>query len=171
MVGGVAAGFADYFNVDPVFVRLGFVLLGLANGIGLLFYVICWVIVPTQDDGVAQQTTAGEHVAEEAAAAGDDEAEEARAAGGQVAEEARAAGQRVREAGERIANEVREVSESGRGHMIAGVILIVVGSVFLLDRFAWMFHWPRWLSFDNLLPLVLVAIGVRLLMRAREERA
>ena len=34
MVGGVAAGFADYFNVDPVFVRLGFVLLALANGIG-----------------------------------------------------------------------------------------------------------------------------------------
>ena len=171
MVGGVAAGFADYFNVDPVFVRLGFVLLALANGIGLLFYVICWVIVPTQDDGVAQQTPAGEHVVEEAAAAGVDVAEEARGAGEQVAEEARAAGERIRAAGENVVNEVRDVAESGRGHMIAGVILIVVGSVFLLDRFAWMFHWPRWLSFENLLPLVLVAIGVRLLMRAREERA
>ena len=110
-------------------------------------------------------------MAEEAAAAGVDVAEEARGAGEQVAEEARAAGERIRAAGENVVNEVREVAGSGRGHMIAGVILIVVGSVFLLDRFAWMFHWPRWLSFENLLPLVLVAIGVRLLMRAREERA
>ncbi len=41
VVDGVGAGFADYFNVDPVLVRLGFVLLAFANGIGLLFYIIC----------------------------------------------------------------------------------------------------------------------------------
>ena len=51
-IGGVCAGFADYFSVDPVLVRLGFVLLAFANGIGVLFYIICWVIMPTNEEGV-----------------------------------------------------------------------------------------------------------------------
>ncbi len=145
----MAAGFADYFNVDPVLVRLGFVLLALANGIGLLFYIICWVIMPTNEEGVPQQTSTG----------------------AKVAEEVRAAGEQVRAAGEQVANEVREVRESGRGRMIGGVILIVLGLMFLLDRFSWVFHWPHWLRFGNLWPLILVAIGVSMLMRSREKRA
>ena len=149
VIGGVAAGFADYFNVDPVLARLGFVLLFLANGIGLLFYIICWVIMPTNEEGVPQQTSTGE----------------------KVAEEVRAAGEQVRAAGERVANEVREVRNGGRGRMIGGVVLIVLGLMFLLDRFSWMFHWPHWLRFGNLWPLILVAIGVSMLMRSREERA
>ena len=41
----------------------------------------------------------------------------------------------------------------------------------LLDRFSWMFRWPYLLSFGYLWALILVAIGVALLMRSREERA
>ena len=50
VLGGVAAGFADYFNMDPVLARLAFVLLALADGVGLLLYVICWAIIPPQED-------------------------------------------------------------------------------------------------------------------------
>jgi phage shock protein C len=39
MVAGVCAGLAEYFNVDPVLVRLVFVLLALAGGPGLLPYM------------------------------------------------------------------------------------------------------------------------------------
>ncbi len=88
-----------------------------------------------------------------------------------MTDEVNAAAERVRAAGERVVNEVREARESGRGHMIAGVILIVLGSMFLLDRVSWMFRWPYWLSFGYLWPLILVAIGVALLMRSREEKA
>jgi len=147
--GGVAAGFADYFNVDPVLVRLGFVLLAFANGIGLVFYIICWVIMPTNEEEAPEQVSPG----------------------GQVTDEVRAAAQQVRAAGARVVNEVREARESGRGHMIAGIILIVLGSIFLLDRLSWMVHWPYWLSFSYLWPLILVAIGVALLLRSREEKA
>jgi len=147
----VAAGFADYFNVDPVLVRLGFVLLALANGVGILFYIIAWVIMPTNE----------EH-----------DASEHKPAGKQVVEEVRVAGEQVRAAGERVANEVREQTKgSGRGHMIGGAVLVAVGFMFLLDRFSWVFHWPHWLRFGNLWPLILVAIGVSMLMRSREEKA
>ena len=88
-----------------------------------------------------------------------------------MTEEVRAAAEQVRAAGEKVVSEVREARESGRGHMIVGIVLITLGSMLLLDRFSWMFHWPYWLRFGNLWPLILVAIGVALLMRSREERA
>lgn len=46
ILGGVCAGVADYFDVDPTIVRLIWVLLTLAWGAGLLLYIIAWIIVP-----------------------------------------------------------------------------------------------------------------------------
>lgn len=45
--GGVCAGIAEYFNIDPTFVRLAFVL-GFFMGFGmtLIVYIICWLVVP-----------------------------------------------------------------------------------------------------------------------------
>lgn len=164
VVGGVAAGFADYFDADPVLIRLGFALLALANGVGVLLYLICWVIMPLNENAVPDQTaaseadpmTAGERIPP--------------SPGETVAEEVHAAAARVRAAGQQVAGEVREVAHAGRARAIFGVILIAIGSMLLLDRFAWMFRWPFWLRFETLWPLVLVAIGVALLLRAREER-
>ena len=48
ILGGVCAGVADYFDVDPTIVRLIWVLLTLAWGAGLLLYIIAWIIVPEQ---------------------------------------------------------------------------------------------------------------------------
>lgn len=45
-IAGVAAGLASYFNVDPVFVRIGFVVLTLFWGWGILVYILLWLIVP-----------------------------------------------------------------------------------------------------------------------------
>jgi phage shock protein C len=47
MIGGVAGGLADYFDVDPTLVRLGIVLAALVSG-GLAFvgYIALWIIMP-----------------------------------------------------------------------------------------------------------------------------
>lgn len=47
VIAGVCGGFAEYFNVDPVWVRVLFVVLFFL-GLGLVFlvYIVCWVIVP-----------------------------------------------------------------------------------------------------------------------------
>ena len=47
MIAGVCGGVAAYLGVDPVLVRLAFVILLLASGIGLAIYVILWVVMPT----------------------------------------------------------------------------------------------------------------------------
>lgn len=47
MIAGVCGGLAAYLGVDPVLVRLAFVILFLASGIGLAIYAILWIVVPT----------------------------------------------------------------------------------------------------------------------------
>ncbi len=46
IIGGVASGLADYFDIDPVLVRIGFVILTIAGGAGILAYLVMWWIVP-----------------------------------------------------------------------------------------------------------------------------
>jgi phage shock protein C len=48
MIAGVSGGLAEYFNVDPVIVRLIFVLLTLTSGFGIPVYIVLWVIMPEQ---------------------------------------------------------------------------------------------------------------------------
>ena len=43
---GVCGGIAEYFNLDPTLVRLGWVVLTMIGGSGILAYVICALIVP-----------------------------------------------------------------------------------------------------------------------------
>ncbi|MCA9971446.1 MAG: PspC domain-containing protein [Anaerolineales bacterium] len=49
IIAGVCGGLAAYLEVDPVLVRLAFVVLLFASGIGLPIYVILWVIMPRAD--------------------------------------------------------------------------------------------------------------------------
>ncbi|MGB9299873.1 MAG: PspC domain-containing protein [Anaerolineae bacterium] len=47
IIGGVAAGFANYFDVDVTLVRIIWVVLLLPGGLpGLLPYLICWIMIP-----------------------------------------------------------------------------------------------------------------------------
>jgi phage shock protein C len=46
MIGGVCGGLGEYLNVDPTIMRLVAVLLVFADGIGLIAYIISWIIIP-----------------------------------------------------------------------------------------------------------------------------
>ena len=45
MLTGVAGGMAEYFEIDPVFVRIGWVVFGLA-GMGIVLYIALALITP-----------------------------------------------------------------------------------------------------------------------------
>jgi phage shock protein C len=51
MIAGVCAGVAAYLGVDPTLVRLAFLLLIPASGIGLLLYLVLWIIMPVHGNG------------------------------------------------------------------------------------------------------------------------
>jgi phage shock protein PspC (stress-responsive transcriptional regulator) len=44
--GGVCAGLGEYFNIDPIWIRLAFISFGFLKGLGILIYVILWIVVP-----------------------------------------------------------------------------------------------------------------------------
>lgn len=46
MIGGVAGGLGEYFDIDPVILRVLFILLVFAWGASILFYILLWIIVP-----------------------------------------------------------------------------------------------------------------------------
>lgn len=46
LVAGVCAGIANYFDIDPVWIRLAFAVSTPIGGAGFLLYVILWIIVP-----------------------------------------------------------------------------------------------------------------------------
>ena len=51
ILGGICGGLGEYFGTDPVWFRLGFVVLTIAGGSGILIYLVMWLIVPRAPAG------------------------------------------------------------------------------------------------------------------------
>jgi phage shock protein C len=51
MVAGVAAGIADYLDVDPTIVRIVLAALTLAGGAGIAVYIAGWLLIPEEGSG------------------------------------------------------------------------------------------------------------------------
>jgi phage shock protein PspC (stress-responsive transcriptional regulator) len=148
---GVAGGVADWLDVDPALVRIVFALLVFAGGIGFFLYIVMAIVVPEEPSYVGAPPIPGDP----SAAAFAETAPAAAAPGaagaptGQAWVDARAARRAARRAG--------RAEGDGRGVVIFGAILIVVGAWFLIRRYV-----PA-LDGDLLGPLVLIVIGALLL--------
>lgn len=57
VLGGVCSGIGNYLDIDPVIIRLLFVLLVLFRGSGILIYLICWIIIPEENNKEINDTT------------------------------------------------------------------------------------------------------------------
>ncbi len=49
-IGGVCAGFAEYFDLDATVIRVVWLLCLLLAGTGLLAYIIAWIVIPLEPD-------------------------------------------------------------------------------------------------------------------------
>ena len=49
-IAGVCGGIAEYFDIDPIIVRLLTLILVLSVGSGLIAYIIAWIVVPEEPD-------------------------------------------------------------------------------------------------------------------------
>lgn len=54
MIAGVCGGLADWFNLDPTIVRIGYVLISIFSAAfpGILVYIILWIIMPKPDSDI-----------------------------------------------------------------------------------------------------------------------
>ena len=64
MLAGVAVGLADYFDIDPTLVRVGFVALSFLGGLAVPLYLAGWLLIPERgaDQSVAEELLARERV-------------------------------------------------------------------------------------------------------------
>jgi phage shock protein C len=95
IIAGVCGGLAEYFAIDPVIVRLIFVLVTLTSGIGLLVYPILWLVMP-KAGAAAGGTQLFPHDAEE------------------WRKRAQAFGEEATQVGQQFSREVREVLRQGQ---------------------------------------------------------
>ena len=51
VIAGVCGGLGEYLALDPVWFRIGFVVLALAGGSGVLIYLLMWLILQPQPEG------------------------------------------------------------------------------------------------------------------------
>ena len=126
MIAGVCGGLGRYLDVDPTWVRLVFVLLVFAGGLGLLAYIVLAIIMP------ADQTLV----------TGTEETLAAPTTAAPITPEA-------------------DEQHRRRQVEIVGLILVLVGILFLASNFG-LFSWWRW---DVLWPMVLIRGGVFLIIR------
>ncbi|MBS1262639.1 MAG: hypothetical protein MAG453_01999 [Calditrichaeota bacterium] len=52
VIAGVCGGLGAYFNIDPVIIRILWLLALFGYGAGLLAYLICWLVIPEQTPDV-----------------------------------------------------------------------------------------------------------------------
>lgn len=50
MIAGVCGGLGEYFEIDPVLVRIIFVVLTLAGAAGVWIYLLLWIVIPNKGD-------------------------------------------------------------------------------------------------------------------------
>lgn len=131
MIGGVAAGLAEYLNIDVTLVRILFILLVLVGGGGFILYIILWIVLP-EDKTLSSYKTPN------------------------PMEEQK---NPETEKNEFLKNDPR-FKKKDDGSLIAGLILITLGVIFLVIR-----YFPR-IDFGDLWPVILIVVGVVLLRNA-----
>ncbi|GAJ18959.1 unnamed protein product, partial [marine sediment metagenome] len=55
MIAGICGGIAEYFDIDPTLVRIIAVLTIFLNGLGLIAYVIAWILIPQNPEPLAEE--------------------------------------------------------------------------------------------------------------------
>lgn len=50
VIAGVCGGFAEHFNIDVALVRVIWLLVALFGGGGVLAYLICWIVIPLEEE-------------------------------------------------------------------------------------------------------------------------
>lgn len=51
VIAGVCSGLGRYLGIDPVLLRIAFVILALAGGGGVVLYIVGWILIPEEKPG------------------------------------------------------------------------------------------------------------------------
>lgn len=134
IIGGVAGGLAEYFHIDSAIVRVLFVLFTLLYGIGFWVYIILWIILPY---GPLPQTW-----------------QQTNPPSGTVHPTSSPSSEENTSSNPMPQNQKKSKHDT---NLIIGLILIVLGILFLISQYIPYIH------FGHLWPFILIIIGIVLL--------
>ena len=193
MLTGVAGGMAEYFDIDPVIIRLLWVLGALfTGGVLLVVYFVMAIIMPSPpdeadayedeyDDELADDEADGQAEDESDGQTADESQDQAEAEvepkpDGATATAAATAstsspdarpatpGQRRRAGSRRTRRRRAAARRRGQGAFFIGSALIVIGALALVDQFSLLSFWQLW-------PLILIGIGGALILGRIRRRS
>jgi len=136
VIAGVAGGLAEYFEVDVVIFRLLFVLLVFFGGGGVLAYIIMWIVIPPKRIPFQYDNHSSATQAKATGENANSNAENASAEPQQATPDAAA-----------------KKNTSSNTSLIAGIILIAMGVLFLINRMM------PWVNIGNFWPVLLIIGG------------
>jgi phage shock protein PspC (stress-responsive transcriptional regulator) len=171
IIGGVCSGLAEGLHLDPIWVRLAFVVLAFAQGIGVVLYVVLLVIMPERAADRPAGRNAFDSMANDMKRAW---AELRRQFGGRPSAapstEATATPTAPPATGDPSATtQVVPLAPPARPgtynqSLVLGVILVLVGLAFLAAN-------TGFVNWSEIWPIALIVVGVVLLARTLEKRA
>ena len=108
VLGGIAGGLAQYFNLDPTLVRVLFVVVTILHGFGILLYIILWIVVPEEPFEIAYQVKPDDQTATD--------------------------GQSAQTGSMNFDGSQSLPQKQSSGRIVVGIVLIVIGLIFFADR-------------------------------------
>lgn len=143
MIAGVCGGIAEYFDIDPVIVRLLFVIFFFVGGSAILAYIIGMIIMPQAPMESDESTqSAPTHSANTAS-----------------------------DTNKTYDNKPVPASKSNAS-LVIGILLVVVGAFFLMGNIPFLRHyywWFRWHFKDFLFPGIFIVIGFILVINGTRK--
>lgn len=152
ILGGVCSGLATGFHIDPIWVRIAFVLMAFVQGLGILLYLILWLVMPERVEGQPGGRSGFDSMMSDVHRAWDD----LRGQFGGSRPGTHAPGDQGSPA-----TPIRNTWNSPS--MVLGLILLIAGLLFLAENLG-IVNW------DVIWPAALIAIGVFLLARSFAKR-
>lgn len=118
VIAGVCGGIGEYFEIDPVLVRLVWLIFFFAGGSGVIAYIIAMIIIP-EETGKKKKV------------------------------------KKTKFSEEKFEKNMEMFFEN-EGRTLGGIILITIGSVFLLSNLGFF----SWFSWTTMWPWVIIIIGI-----------
>lgn len=168
MIAGVCGGLAEYFDVDSSLIRLAVLFVFLFQGVGLIAYIIAWLVMseePLQneyrmpDDYYIEDHKNKENYSASESSSQDEE---------ERAESENAENKRKRESEKEYYQKYEEKKskskEDNNRRKLFAVVMIMVGSIFLLDIWVPDLYWEKYW------PLILIGVGILMLKGDNDDR-
>ena len=160
ILGGVCSGLAEGLHIDALWVRLGFVLLAFLQGVGVLIYLILWLVMPEKAEGQDGTRSGFDSMTGDLKRIGSELRSQFGGSPKAAAQDPPPpADAPVPGSGTPATSAV----STGRTSIVLGVVLVVVGLIVLganTGLVQWSVIWPT----------VLIIIGVLLLARTLDRR-